>query len=84
MLKMEYKKYITATLIGITPLIVLLAIFGKNEKIEWALIWIAAASLVMLVVYIVIDKKRKKKKKKKMQTEGKIRPKPSSGEVRKA
>ena len=61
-LKMEYKKYITATLIGITPLIVLLAIFGKNEKIEWALIWIAAASLVMLVVYIVIDKKRKKKK----------------------
>ena len=82
MLKMEYKKYITSTLIGITPLIVLLAIFGKNEKIEWALIWIAAASLVMLVVYIVIDKKRKKKKK--MQTVGNIQPEASSGAVRKA
>ena len=83
-LKMEYKKYITSTLIGITPLIVLLAIFGKNEKIEWALIWIAAASLVMLVVYIVFDKKKKKKKKKKVQTVGNIQPQPSSGNVRKA
>jgi uncharacterized membrane protein YdjX (TVP38/TMEM64 family) len=82
MLKMEYKKYITATLIGITPLIVLLAIFGKNEKIEWALIWIAAASLVMLVVYIVIDKKRKKKKK--IQKVGNIQREASSGAVRKA
>jgi uncharacterized membrane protein YdjX (TVP38/TMEM64 family) len=82
MLKMEYKKYITATLIGITPLIVLLAIFGKNEKIEWALIWIAAASLVMLVVYIVVDKKRKKKKK--IRKMGNIQPEASSGAVRKA
>jgi len=80
-LKMEYKKYITSTLIGITPLIVLLAIFGKNEKIEWALIWIAAASLVMLVVYIVIDKKRKKKKK--VRTQGKIQPEASPRAVRK-
>jgi uncharacterized membrane protein YdjX (TVP38/TMEM64 family) len=63
MLKMPYKKYIVATLIGITPLIVVLAIFGKNEKIEWALIWITLASLVMLVVYIIIDKGRKKKMK---------------------
>jgi uncharacterized membrane protein YdjX (TVP38/TMEM64 family) len=70
MLKMDYKKYIMSTLIGITPLIVTLAIFGKNEKIEWALIWIAAASLIMLVIYIVIDKKRKKKKK--MRTDGNI------------
>jgi uncharacterized membrane protein YdjX (TVP38/TMEM64 family) len=61
MLKMEYRKYILSTLAGITPLIVLLAIFGKNEKIEWALIWIAAASLVMLVVYIILDKRRKKR-----------------------
>jgi uncharacterized membrane protein YdjX (TVP38/TMEM64 family) len=61
MLKMEYRKYIVSTLIGITPLIVLLAIFGKNEKIEWGLIWITLASLIMLVVYIVIDKRRKKR-----------------------
>jgi uncharacterized membrane protein YdjX (TVP38/TMEM64 family) len=61
MLKMEYRKYILSTLVGITPLIVLLAIFGKNEKIEWALIWITAASLVLLIIYIVIDRRKKKR-----------------------
>ncbi len=61
LLKMGYRKYIVATLIGITPLIILLAIFGKNEKIEWALIWITAASLILLIIYIVIDRRRKKK-----------------------
>lgn len=61
-LKMEYRKYIISTLIGITPLIVLLAIFGKNEKIEWALIWITAASLILLVVYIVLDKRKKRRR----------------------
>ena len=81
MLKMEYKKYIMSTLIGITPLIVVLAIFGKNEKIEWALIWITAASLVMLVVYIIIDKRRKKKMS--VRTVGNIQAEPSSEIVRK-
>ena len=81
MLKMDYKKYILSTLIGITPLIVTLAIFGKNEKIEWALIWITAASLVMLVVYIIIDKKRKKKMR--LRTVGNIQPETSSEVVRK-
>ena len=71
-----------STLIGITPLIVVLAIFGKNEKIEWALIWITAASLIMLVIYIIVDKKRKKKKK--MGAVRNIQPQTSSGAVRKA
>lgn len=62
-LKMNYWKYILATLAGITPLIALLAIYGENGQIEKALIWIAAISLVLLVLYIVIDKKRKKRKK---------------------
>lgn len=61
MLQMEYRKYILSTLTGITPLIILLAIFGNNEKIEWALIWITAASLLMLAVYIVIDRRKKRK-----------------------
>lgn len=60
-LKMDYRKYILSTLIGITPLIVLLAIFGRNEKIEWALIWITAASMVMLVIYIILDRRRKRR-----------------------
>jgi uncharacterized membrane protein YdjX (TVP38/TMEM64 family) len=60
-LKMRYKQYILATLGGITPLVVLLAIYGKNGKILKALIWIAITSLVVLIVYIIIDKKKKKK-----------------------
>lgn len=82
MLRMEYKKYIVSTLIGITPLIVVLAIFGKNDKIEWALIWITAASLVMLITYIIIDKRKKKKIK--IRTVGKIQTEASSEIVRKA
>jgi uncharacterized membrane protein YdjX (TVP38/TMEM64 family) len=62
LLKMSYKKYILATLSGITPLIVLLAIYGNNGKIEKALIWIAAVSMILLVVYIIMDKRRKKTK----------------------
>ena len=61
LLKMSYRKYILATLAGITPLIVLLALYGRNGKIERALIWIAGISLVLLFVYIFIDKKRQAK-----------------------
>jgi uncharacterized membrane protein YdjX (TVP38/TMEM64 family) len=61
LLKMSYKKYILATLSGITPLIILLAIYGRNGKILNALAWIAGVSLVILIVYIIIDKKRKKR-----------------------
>ena len=60
-LKMKYHKYILATLTGITPLIVLLAIYGKNGKILNALIWIGAISLVLLIIYIVIDRRKKKR-----------------------
>jgi uncharacterized membrane protein YdjX (TVP38/TMEM64 family) len=62
LLKMSYRKYILATLIGITPLIVLLAIYGKNGKILKSLIWIAAISLVILVIYIFLNEKKRKKR----------------------
>jgi uncharacterized membrane protein YdjX (TVP38/TMEM64 family) len=64
-LEMGYKKYILSTLAGITPLITVLSIYGRNGKIEKALIWVALASLVMLGIYIFIDKRRKKRKAKK-------------------
>ena len=60
LLKMNYGKYILATLAGITPLIVLLAVYGKNGKILKALIWIAALSLFILIIYIIIDKRKKR------------------------
>lgn len=62
LLKMSYKKYILATLVGISPLIILLAIYGKNGKILKALIWVAVASFIILIIYILIDKKRRKLK----------------------
>ena len=62
MLRMSYTKYILATLCGITPLIVLLAIYGENGKIEKALYWIAGASVLFLIAYIIFDKRRKRRK----------------------
>jgi uncharacterized membrane protein YdjX (TVP38/TMEM64 family) len=58
---MRYRSYILATLSGITPLIVMLAVFGNRGKILNAMVWIAGISLVLLAVYIIVDKKRKKK-----------------------
>lgn len=63
-LRMNYTRYILATLCGITPLVVLLAVYGENGKIEKALFWIAGISLVMLVVYIILDKRKKARKQK--------------------
>jgi uncharacterized membrane protein YdjX (TVP38/TMEM64 family) len=62
LLRMKYSRYILATLGGITPLIVLLALYGRNGKILEALIWVAAISLIVLIVYIIIDKRRRKAK----------------------
>jgi uncharacterized membrane protein YdjX (TVP38/TMEM64 family) len=59
-LEMSYRKYILATLGGITPLITLLAIYGNNGKIEKALIWIAAISLISLGVYIYLDRHKRR------------------------
>ena len=62
LLKMSYRKYILATLAGITPLIILLAIYGKNGKILRSLIWIAAISLVILIIYIILNERKRKKR----------------------
>lgn len=61
-LQMKYHRYILATLTGITPLIVMLALFGRNGKIEKALIVVAIVSFAMLIAYIYIDKRRKKRR----------------------
>jgi uncharacterized membrane protein YdjX (TVP38/TMEM64 family) len=60
-LKMPYLRYIGCTLTGILPLIVLLSIYGRNGKIEKALLWISIISLVLLAGYIFYDKRKKKK-----------------------
>jgi uncharacterized membrane protein YdjX (TVP38/TMEM64 family) len=59
-LKMNYRKFILATMAGITPVVVLIAIYGRNGKVERALIWIAGISLLLLVAYIFIDRRRQR------------------------
>lgn len=58
LLKMKYRRYIAATILGITPLITILAIFGKNAKIEKGLLWVGIILVLSLVIYIIIDRKR--------------------------
>ncbi|MBT1705533.1 TVP38/TMEM64 family protein [Chryseosolibacter indicus] len=61
-LKMSYRKFILSSVTGIIPLIVLLAIFGRNGKIENALLIIGGISVICLILYIIIDKRRKRAK----------------------
>jgi len=58
-LEMNYKKYILATLAGVTPVIVLIAVFGNGGRIETALIWIASISLSVLLLYIFLDRHKR-------------------------
>ena len=63
LLEMNYRRFITATMLGMTPLIAALAILGDMGKIEKGLIWIGGFLLVCLIVYIIIDQRRSKRKK---------------------
>jgi|GEM_PF-158319 len=59
-MEMNYKRFMLATLAGITPVIILLAVFGKNGQIEKALIWLGAFALAALVIYFFLDRKKRK------------------------
>ena len=59
-LKMSYWKFISATAVGITPLISLIAITGQNtNSLKTGLLYGSIASLVIFGGYIWWDKKRK-------------------------
>jgi uncharacterized membrane protein YdjX (TVP38/TMEM64 family) len=60
-LEMNYKKFMIATMAGITPVIVSVAIFGKSGNVEKGLLWMAGISLAALIVYIIIDRKKQRK-----------------------
>jgi uncharacterized membrane protein YdjX (TVP38/TMEM64 family) len=59
-LEMSYRKYILSTLAGITPLLIILALYGLNGNMERALIWIAAISIAGLGLYIFLDRKKRR------------------------
>lgn len=58
-LKMNYWKFIAATISGITPLVILIAWFGEtNDRLKSGLIWTSAISLAFLIAYIIYDRKK--------------------------
>ena len=59
--KMNYFRFIGATLAGIVPLTILLAWLGENnERLKSGLIWVSAISIAAFVGYIIYDKYFKK------------------------
>src|SRR5690606_32019540 len=59
-LKMGYWKFIGATLVGIIPLIVYIAIVGKStDSLKSGLLWGSLVSLVIFIGYVYWDKKRR-------------------------
>lgn len=61
-LKMGYIKFITATLIGIAPLIIFIAIIGDStESLKKGLLWGSVFSLLIFVLYVWWDKRKKRR-----------------------
>ena len=61
LLRMGYWKFIGATMVGITPLIVVIAIFGKNiDNLKIGLLWGSLVSLIVFGIYVWWDKRHKK------------------------
>src|SRR5690606_28440364 len=62
LLRMNYKRFIIATLIGSVPVIAILAVTAEGGNFKTALIWLSAISLVAYGVYLFIDINKKKKR----------------------
>lgn len=62
-LKMGYWRFIGATMLGISPLIIFIAYLGGDyERLKTGLIWTSAISLVLFILFIWWDRKVRKKK----------------------
>lgn len=63
-LHMGYWRFMGATLIGILPLTIFIAVFGKSiDDLKMGLLWGSLASLLSFVLYVWWDKRRKQKDK---------------------
>lgn len=57
LMRMNYWKFMAATLAGIIPLITLIAWMSENmERLKRGLIWVSAISLALFVGYVVYDR----------------------------
>lgn len=62
-LKMGYWKFIGATMIGISPLIIFVAYLGGDyERLKTGLIWTSVISLILFILFVWWDKKRDRDK----------------------
>lgn len=60
-LRMGYWKFIAATLVGMAPLTLFIAILGKsNDSLKTGLLWGSLLSLLLFLGYVWWDKKREK------------------------
>lgn len=60
-LKMGYWKFIGATMLGITPLILFIAFLGENyERLKTGLVWGSIVCFVLFIVFVWWDRNRKK------------------------
>ncbi|WP_037321590.1 TVP38/TMEM64 family protein [Salegentibacter sp. Hel_I_6] len=61
-LKMGYWRFIGATLVGIAPLTIFIAIIGDStDGLKTGLLWGSIVSLIIFVLYVIWDKKKRKK-----------------------
>lgn len=62
MLRMDYKKYMLATLTGMIPLSMAIGYFAEDiSTLEDGLFWIGGVGFILYAVYIFIDYRRKKR-----------------------
>ena len=62
MLSMKYRKFIFATLTGITPLAFAIAYFAQDiDKLKNGLYWIGGAGILIYGIYVLIDYRKRKK-----------------------
>jgi len=56
MLKFGYRKFISATLIGITPLIIAIAYFAQDtETLKTGMYYVGGAGLLLYGIFVYID-----------------------------
>ncbi|WP_234736583.1 TVP38/TMEM64 family protein [Tellurirhabdus bombi] len=59
--EMKFFQFITATLVGVTPLAVAIGFFGENtSRLKEGFIWLSVASGLIFVGYLLYQRKRKK------------------------
>jgi uncharacterized membrane protein YdjX (TVP38/TMEM64 family) len=67
--EMSYRKFMLATLAGITPVIALIAAYGNSGRIERALIWLGGVAVAALATYVLLDRKKRQEALKEINSE---------------